>query len=174
MFKTGMKAWAKWMFYPLVRTAQDVSTSVNNTRENLAKVKEQRQEKVETAKAVDAYLDGMTADEKFTHIAELNKWTAKELENQLIAVRRSRIALLGFGVFGSVLILGASFAARFESVGSNIVLAMAAVMCVAMLMASCAALALRFSWHEYSLTNKVVLPFADYIKMGGIFKRLFY
>ncbi len=172
--KKGAKAWAKWMFYPLVKTAEDVATSVHNTRENLALVKEKREEKVQTAKAVNEYLAGMTAKEKFDHIAEVNKWTAMELANQLVAVRRSRIALLAFAVFGSVLILGASFAARFDSFIPNLLLVLASVTSIAMLMAACSAMALRFSWHEYSLTNRVILPFADYLKKGGIFKRLFY
>lgn len=165
---------AKWMFLPFIRASQDVGRSIKNTKVNLELVKQRRQENIETAKAASEYLDGMSRREKFDHIVELNSWTQPELEKQLIAVRRARLALISFAAFGVVLILGSGYVARFDSFVPNMILAGASFLVSAMLVAACSAMALRYAWWEYSLVHKEILPFRDYLAMGQFIKRLLY
>lgn len=168
------KGAAKWFFLPVLKTSKDVSTSIKNTRDNIAQVKARRLENIETAKAASLYLEGMTRREKFDHIVDLNKWTPTELERQKIAVKRARLALLCFGVFGVIMIFGASFVARFNSFIPNLILLIASILVSSMLIAACAAMALRYSWWEYSLVEKEILPFREYLSKGQFIKRLFY
>ncbi len=171
--KSGIKSAAKWLFYPFIRTAQDVGVSAKNTKENMELVRQKRKENEEKARQVSEYLEGMTRQEKFDHIREMNRWTEAELAKQLVAVRRTRLALLSFGVFGSFLVAGAVLAATGGVIPSFLLVLMG-LLVVAMLLAACAAMALRFSWHEYSLKNREILPFAEFLKMGRIVNRLFY
>lgn len=172
--KSGFKSTAKWLFYPLIRTAQDVSVSARNTKANWQLVRQKREENAEKARQVSVYLEGMTRTEKFEHIVEVNRWTEPELATQLVAVRRTRLAMLSFGVFGSVLVAGAVLAALKGSLIPSFFVFLLGLMVIAMLLAACAAMALRYSWWEYSLKNREILSFAEFIKMGRIAKRLFY
>lgn len=153
---------AKLITYPLRRPAAEIQTSLKGVKEAVEGVKEIREKRVADAKAASAYLDGMSPQEKFNSIYEINGWSEVELQVQAQAARNTRLGMVVVAVVGVALLITMMIQAPLW------MLAIIGPITV-VFMAVCVALAARYAWWTDQITSRTVYPFAEFLARKDFF-----
>lgn len=156
---------AKLITYPIRRPAAEVQTSLKGVKEAMEGAKEIRAKRVSDAKAATAYLEGMSPQEKFHSIYELNGWSEIELQVQAQAARNTRMGMVLVAVVGVALLVTMMIQAPLW------MLAIIGPITV-VFMAVCIAMAARYAWWTDQITTRTIYPFAEFLARKDFFVKV--
>jgi hypothetical protein len=160
------KSWAKAIAYPITRPAHEIKKSANLVAARLREARTQHQQKLDEAEAISGLLDKKSPTQKFHEMYEGLGWTEPELNQQLLASGRTRLAMLFTGIFGFFcLLILMWFIPRWLIV----VLGPMAVI----VLAGCVGLGLRYAWWELQIQERALSPFRAFVSRADLFQRLF-
>lgn len=155
----------KLLIYPISRPIADIRKSGRGIKASFDLANERRRKRAEDAMAASQYLAGKTPNEKFEEVFALNGWTDEALAEQFKAARNTRRGMLALVALTIPLMLFLLIKASF------LVLAVLGTMLV-ILMAGCVAVAARFAWWEWQISERAIYPLAVFLARQDLFKRV--
>jgi hypothetical protein len=165
LIKNTSRSWLKMLVFPASRPAADISKSLQGIKRSWDAADAVKSQKLEDVKAVSAYLEGKSPQEKFQHIYEVNGWTEPQIQEQIRAARNTRLGSLGMVlVFFPLLVWLVASSALWVSILSGLV--------AVFVFAAFVAQALRFAWWEAQIEERACFSLRGFLARRDVFKRL--
>lgn len=152
--------------YPLTRAYRDVSSSFKSVGRSYQEMRDERREKHEAYEAARELLGGMSEQQKFQEIYELNGWDEEQLQEQMKAARRTRLALLCTAAAGMSVVIGLTWFVKWW-----VMMLLGPVGVI--YLAACAALSVKYAWFEYQLEVRSITPIKAFLSRPDLFSRVF-
>lgn len=163
--KKAGRSWLKMISFPVARPASEISQSMQGIKRSWDEAEAVKQRKVEDAKAVSAFLEGKSPQEKFQQIYTTNRWTEPELKAQLRAARNTRLGSLGMvAVLFPVLVWVVASSALWVSMLSGVM--------AIFIFAAFVTQAARFAWWEAQIEERACFPMREFLSRQDVFKRV--
>lgn len=158
------KSYGKMLAYPYLRVVKDLRDSAGKTRRAYLDAKALRARKRQQAEVAAQLLSGKTPQQKFEELVQAHDWTEDQLAEQMVAVRRTRMATLVSAVLIFVMFLVSLASLPFWVM----ILAGPLLIC---LTAAAAVAAMRYAWYEYELETRSCVSLKQFLGREDIFAR---